>query len=90
MPWPKTPEATSAGEEETASMSCVFGSNPAPATSIQWLKDGQPLSTPKQLQGPRNSTITFGFGWQTETIYYIYCLCAHVRAITLEQTPETW
>lgn len=40
------------------SMSCVFVGNPAPATSIQWLKDGQPLSSPKPLQAPRNSTIT--------------------------------
>ena len=54
------PVSATLNEDETASMSCTFSGSPAPATTVQWLKDGQPLvDPPKPIHGLRNSTLKF-------------------------------
>lgn len=54
------PVSASVNEDETVSMSCAFSGSPAPATIVQWLKNGQPLTDPpKPVHGLRNSTLNF-------------------------------
>ncbi len=80
------PLSTSVNEGEEAVMSCTFAGAPPPASTVRWMKDGQPLGDNlfAVQQGSRNATLRFvSVGKQHAGSY-----ACHVHTIGHQPVPS--